>query len=150
MRHLAYRVFGRLPGPVKQFVNRRANPRFLVGVIGVVTDDRGAVLVLRHTYRPSFPWGLPSGWLKRGESVQAALERELHEETGYAVRFRRLLAVDSHERPTLRLDVWLEYELAGGDFRASGEIAEARWCDGELPPGMLPVQRRFVESYRRG
>ena len=148
MSRVAYRLFARLPEPAKQFANRRANTRFLVGVVGLVTDDDGAILVLRHTYRRGSPWGLPSGWLKRGESIEAALVREIAEETGYVVRFERVLAVETHARPTPRVEVWVECAHGGGRFRPSGEIAEAQWCREEFPPGMLGVQRRFVESHR--
>ena len=142
---LAYRVFGRLPLSLKGFINRRANTRFLVGVIGVVKNRDGDVLVLRHTYRPGFPWGLPSGWLKEGESVEASLEREIGEETGYAVSFRRLLRVGAGESSE-RLDVWLEYELAGGTFRPSAEISEARWCPAAALPPLPLGQRRLLEE----
>jgi 8-oxo-dGTP diphosphatase len=145
---LVYAGFGYLPTPAKHFVNRRINPRFLVGVIGVVVNARGEILLLRHTYRPRFPWGLPSGWLKRHESVRASLVREIKEETGYDVAFKRILDVENKERPT-RLDIWLEYEYLGGDFRASNEVSDARWCGDELPADMLEVQRRFVERHRK-
>ena len=40
--------------------------KFLVGVVGVVLNDVGQILLVKHTYRGKYPWGLPSGWLKRG------------------------------------------------------------------------------------
>ena len=56
--------------------------KFLVGVVGVVLNDAGQILLLKHTYRDKYPWGLPSGWLKRGEQPMDALKREIKEETG--------------------------------------------------------------------
>ena len=145
---LAYSVFGHLPPRLKQFLNRRLNDRFLVGVIGIVENARGEVLVLRHTYRPGFPWGLPSGWLRRDETVEIALEREISEETGYQVTFRRILKLETHERPA-RLDIWLAYGLAGGEFRASSEISEARWCTRTSLPPLLEPQRRSLNEHWR-
>ena len=145
---LAYSVFGHLPPRLKQFLNRRLNDRFLVGVIGVVENARGEVLVLRHTYRPGFPWGLPSGWLRRRETVETALQREIREETGYHVTFQRILKLESHERPA-RLDIWLSYALAGGEFRASGEISEARWCTRTSLPPLLEAQHRLLNEHWR-
>jgi 8-oxo-dGTP diphosphatase len=69
------------------------NSKFLLGVIGVVVDDRGRVLLLKHSYRPTIPWGLPSGWVKRGEQPQEALIREIREETGLEVQFVSVLQV---------------------------------------------------------
>jgi ADP-ribose pyrophosphatase YjhB (NUDIX family) len=57
--------------------------KFLVGVVGVVLNDVGQILLVKHTYREKYPWGLPSGWLKRGEQPMEALKREIKEETGY-------------------------------------------------------------------
>lgn len=142
---LGYRAFGRLPASLKKLINVGANARFLVGVIGVVRNRDGQVLVLRHTYRPGFPWGLPSGWLKRRESVAAALEREIREETGYEVRFRRFLSVAGPGKSS-RLDIWLEYELLSGSFRPSGEISEARWCAADSLPPLPGAQRRFLQE----
>ena len=66
-------------------------PKFLVGVLAVIFDDRGRVLLLKHTYRPDYPWGLPGGWLRAGEGAAEGIERELLEETGFVVRAIRPL-----------------------------------------------------------
>jgi ADP-ribose pyrophosphatase YjhB (NUDIX family) len=60
--------------------------KFLVGVVGVVLNDVGQILLVKHTYREKYPWGLPSGWLKRGEQPMEALKREIKEETGYVAK----------------------------------------------------------------
>ena len=148
MRRLAYRALGRLPFRVKLLVNRAVNSTFLGGMLGVVHNSAGEVLVLRHTYRPSVPYGFPSGWLKRGESLPNALRREIAEETGFDVEFIRVLSVESCERPT-RLDVWLEYAFRGGKFRASAEVSEARFYPVDALPPLLPAQREFLASLRR-
>jgi 8-oxo-dGTP diphosphatase len=148
MHRLAYRLGGRLPFGVKLFLNRRLNQAFLVGLLAVVRNDDGHVLVLRHTYRPSVPHGVPSGWLKRGETVGEAMRREVAEETGLEVEFRRVLRVDTGERPT-RLDVWLEYELVGGSFRPSAEVSEAAFFPLDRLPPLLPAQREFLRSLGR-
>ena len=52
------------------------NPHFLLGVAGIITDDQGRLLLFHHTYRRSHPWGMPGGWMSRGESPLETLERE--------------------------------------------------------------------------
>ena len=142
---IAYRLRGHLPVGVKLFLNRRLNATFLVGLLGVVRNETREVLVLTHTYRPGFPYGVPSGWLKRGEPLEEALAREIAEETGLTVEFVRVLAIESRERPT-RLDVWLEYELVGGNFRPSPEVSEARFYPLDALPPLLREQRDFLSA----
>ena len=145
LRSLAYAGFGHLPLGVKLFINRRVNRTFLVGVLGVVRNHRGEVLILRHTYRPAYPYGVPGGWLKGGESLGDALKREISEETGLDVEVRRVLRVESYERPT-RLDVWLECDLTGGEFRPSAKVSAAAFYAPDSLPELLPEQRAFLLS----
>lgn len=46
--------------------------------------DSRFVILLRHSHKPNGDtWGLPAGKVEQGEEDQAALLRELKEETGY-------------------------------------------------------------------
>ena len=85
MKRAAYALAGRLPSGIKRLFVRVAGATFLVGVLGIVLDEDGRVLLFRHTYRPFAPWGLPSGLLKPNESPAEAIEREVHEETGLII-----------------------------------------------------------------
>ncbi|MDP9839961.1 ADP-ribose pyrophosphatase YjhB (NUDIX family) [Neorhizobium huautlense] len=49
-----------------------------LGVRAACFDDEGRIFLVRHTYVPG--WYLPGGGVERGETVQAALAKELHEE----------------------------------------------------------------------
>ena len=82
---LAERIWQRLPRRVQGRVLYLTQDHFLLGVVGIIRDDRSRVLLLEHRFRTD-PWGLPGGFLKGGESPAEGLEREIHEETGLVVR----------------------------------------------------------------
>ena len=54
-----------------------------MGAQGVVIRDDGAILMVKHTYKPG--WCFPGGGVEKGETVQTALIRELVEECGVAI-----------------------------------------------------------------
>ena len=126
------------------------NPKFTVGVSGVLLDDAGRVLLLKHTFRRRYPWGLLSGWVKGNESLEAALRREAEEETGLSISIERLVAVRK-DKYALFLEAVYACRVAGGTFRPSNEISEIRWCaPNALPAGTHPHHAPLIESLSRG
>lgn len=151
--HLAP-LWRRFPQTLQWYILWLINPKFTVGVSGVVFDDAGRVLLLKHTFRRRHPWGLVSGWVKRGEPLDAALQREVQEETKLRVHVDRLLIVRT-DRFGLFLEAVFLCRLAGGTFQPSNEVTEARWCDVEsLPDGVHPhhhpLIRRAIAARSRG
>lgn len=123
------------------------NTKYLVGVTAVVLNDAGDVLLLRHTYRLEWAWGLPAGWLRGREDPVAAVGRELEEESGLRARVLYPLAVQPvGDRP--QLDVIYLCRPAGGTFRPSAEVAACGWFSPEdlppLPPDQVDTIRRAV------
>ncbi|MEJ7711351.1 MAG: NUDIX hydrolase [Pyrinomonadaceae bacterium] len=75
-----------MPLNVRRFVVRSTQPRFRVTVGAVVVDAENRILLLRHVLRQGRGWGIPGGFLEKGEHPGEAMRRELREETGVEIK----------------------------------------------------------------
>jgi 8-oxo-dGTP diphosphatase len=76
------------------YTYRFFQPKYSVGVIGVVLNDEGKILLVEHVFHPRLPWGLPGGWINFNEDPAEAVERELSEELSLKVDAHRLLLME--------------------------------------------------------
>lgn len=107
---------------VQLFVMRFFQDKFLVGVTGIILNDKKEVLLFKHTYR-SHAWSLPGGYLKAGEHPREALEREIKEESGLVVSIDESLKTRT-DRETARLDLCYTGVFIGGEFGPTHEVSE--------------------------
>ena len=106
-----------------------------LGVRAVAVDGEGRVLLVKHTYLAG--WWLPGGGVDKGETTQAAVVRELHEEAGLVARAPpRLISIHSNERffPGDHVVVFRIDAFDLGERTSQGEIAEIGW----FHPSALP------------
>lgn len=96
--------------------------KFLVGVTGIIFNDKNEILLFKHTYR-THSWSLPGGYLKAGEHPSEGLEREIKEESGFVVSVDESLKTRT-DRETARLDLCYVGVLIGGDFKTTHEVSE--------------------------
>ncbi|MFC7807949.1 NUDIX hydrolase [Streptomyces olivaceus] len=139
MRRLLTRLW-RLLRPVQSRLMWLLHAKYVVGVTGVVRDDEGRVLLLKHRmWPPGRQWGLPSGFAHKGEDFRQTVVREVKEETDLDVEVGRLVMLNSGLRT--RLEVAYEARLLGGELRLDpAEILDARWCrPDDLPSDAQPV-----------
>src|SRR3989344_1955585 len=122
---------------------RMLQDQFLVGVTGVIFNDKNEVLLLRHTYR-KFDWGLPGGYLKAKEHPKEGLEREIEEETGLIVSADERLKIRT-DRRSPRLDIVYIGTLIGGEFRKSEETQEIGFFSFNTLPQISKDQLLFIE-----
>ena len=109
-----------------------------VDVRGVVfREDR--ILLVRE--REDGLWTLPGGWVDAGEAPRGAVEKEIREESGYATRAVKLLAVydaERHGAPPYRWPVYklfIHCDLLGGEPKHSIETEGAEFfAESEIPP----------------
>ena len=135
----------------------------LVGV-GAVVFKVGEVLLVRRGQEPAKDsWSLPGGLVELGETMEAAICRELAEETGISVRLLGIAAVLERIFPDPDGRIAYHYVLVDflcdyldGALTPGSDITAARFVpltglpDFDLPRGTADVIRRAWEQKRQG
>lgn len=129
------------------FVMRFFQDQFLVGVTGVILNEKREVLLFKHTYR-DHSWSLPGGYLKSGEHPREALEREIKEESGLIVSVDESLKTRT-DRETARLDLCYTGILIGGDFTPTHEVSEYGFFSQDKFPLLRTNQIFLIEEVLR-
>ncbi|SDT31890.1 NUDIX domain-containing protein [Microlunatus soli] len=135
----------RLHGPAQWRILWLKHATFMIGVTGVVLDDHDRVLLLKHRFWKDCPWGTPSGYIERGETIEAGFAREVAEETGLTVGQVAIHKINSGFR--LRMEVSVIGRLIGAaEPQVDGvEVTEARFFRrDELPDGLRASQREVI------
>lgn len=147
VRVLALRVLDR----IRRLVWRLLGPR-TVGVRGLVVDDAGRVLLVHHTY--GLPaWHLPGGGVKRRETIEGAVRRELREEAGIEVTGPvRLLGTYSNLREgksdhisVFVVEHWRRHDRHDVEIAATGFFPPD-----DLPDIATPGTRRRLDEWAKG
>ena len=126
--------------------------KFVHIAVGVLSNDRGDILICQRPPGKIYPgeWEFPGGKVEPGESVEAALKRELHEELGIDVQEARPLICLRYVYPELsvELDTWLVSRYAGTP-RSTEHPAVAWVPPDELPRwALLAADRPIVNALR--
>ena len=127
----------------------------LVGVGAVIVEGDRVVLVRRAAQPMAGEWSIPGGMLELGETLRAGAEREAREETALQVEAGEVLGVLDRILPDAAGKPRFHYVLIdflcrrlGGELRAGGDAAEARWVSESELAG-LGVAEAAVKMIRR-
>jgi ADP-ribose pyrophosphatase YjhB (NUDIX family) len=142
-----WKVLAAIPG-MQVFLLRRINAHFIIGASALVLDEEGRVLLFHHTYRRRYAWGLPGGWLKRGEKPECALEREMREESCLSIEVVAPLAMETTRRGGIVEIIYLAI-MKGGEFHPSDEVDDFAWSADETPFTVKPLQVRAIAGARK-
>ena len=124
-----------LPKGIQLFFMRFFQSQFLVGVTGVLFNEKNEVLLFKHTYR-KHQWALPGGYMKAGEHPKETLEREIKEESNLVVSVDDSLKTRT-DREGARLDICYTGVFIGGEFAPSQEVS----AYGFFPQDKMPLLR---------
>jgi len=138
----------------------------IVGVGGVVIEERRALLIRRGSQPLQGHWSIPGGTLELGETLVEGTERELMEETGLAVRVLDLIEIferihfgrgadeawttpEERRRPRFHF-VIADYlcQRISGQAKAGGDVTDVAWAgESELERFQLtPTATRIIRK----
>ena len=128
-------------------------------VAAVIFDAAGRVLLQQRD--DNGYWGLPGGGVDLGESVAAAVVREVREETGYTVLVVRLVGVYSDPAHNVAhypdgnivqyVSCLFECRIVGGAATLCAETLALEWfAPDALPTPFVPNHRPRLDDARAG
>ena len=130
----------------------REYPSAPIVAVGAVVIDSGRVLLVRRN-RPPFlgQWSVPGGAVELGETIEAAVVREVAEEAGLAIApLAQIKVFDRIERDSegrvqfhyLLIDFLCRPDASEQALRAASDASDARWvllsCLRHSPEFVLP------------
>lgn len=137
-------LFRRLPKSIQLFIMRMFQNQFLVGVTGVIFNEKNEILLFKHTYR-KHQWSLPGGYMKAGEHPAEAIEREIKEESQLTVSADELLKTRT-DRAGSRLDMCFVGAFIGGEFKPGNEVSEYGFFSQDAMPLLRSNQVFLIDQ----
>jgi NAD+ diphosphatase len=133
-------------------------PRTDPAVIMLVVDDDDRLLLGRQTSWPERRFSTLAGFVEPGESLEAAVRREVAEECGVRIGAVTYLGSQPWPFPSSLMLGFTAHAETTDVVRHDGEIAEARWYDREsmradidagelLVSPSISISRRLIEHW---
>jgi len=133
-----------LPWRVRAKVVRLTQQKFTVSAAAVITNKEREVLLLNHLLRPLSGWGLPGGFLEKGEQPDEGIRREIREEIGIELdelAMFRVRTVGSH------IEIVFSARASGEPKVSSREITDLGWFTmASMPAKVSIAQRNMIDK----
>ena len=140
LKDLAGVIWRRMPAKLKGWGVRFTQTRFTVTTAAIITNSEGRVLLLHHRFRPGSGWGIPGGFVERGEQPDEALRRELREEVGLEIANLELFKTRAFGKAK-QIEILFRCRAQGETEQLNFEIKRLAWYDPHELPKELPREQ---------
>lgn len=139
LRQQLARIVRRIPKLmlIPYYTYRFFQPKYSIGVVGVVINKHQQVLLVEHVFHPKLPWGLPGGWIGFNENPETTIAREILEELELRVTVKHLLLIQRTKYH--HIDIAYLCEPQGEIGTVSYELLKYSW----VSRSDLPVLHTF-------
>jgi mutator protein MutT len=145
-------------GYIEEIRELVGNTPLILPSSGVIVHNENKVLLAYR--KDTHDWGLPGGYMERGESAEETLKRELKEEMGISITSPSLYRIFSgqdfyHEYPNgdQVFSVIMMYKASdyiGEIVVDNKEIKETKYFEiDQLPQKLTRTTRKILEEYRK-
>ncbi len=131
---------------VMSYLYGGTRPRYALGVMGVIQNKDGAVLIVQHVLHGAHPWGLPGGWMEAREAPEAAIAREIREETGLEIEVGQPLMISPEKYPWSMVIVF-HCTVGERDPVLSFEINDHDWIYSANDPRLSKRDREILTTF---
>ena len=165
MRPDGYRFCPRCAGNLQERVLKKGDPERLVCescgfvfyqgpklVAGALFELDGGIVLVQRDIEPGYgKWTFPGGFVERGETAEAAADREVLEETGLEVRVSGIVGLYSYEGQIPAIAVFGADVIGGEPLPLDETMAVRGYGRDEIPWSDLafPSTEHALEDYLR-
>ena len=121
-------------------------------VAGALFELDGGIMLVQRDIEPGYgKWTFPGGFVERGETVEAAAEREVLEETGLEVQVSGIVGLYSYEGQIPAIAVFSADVIGGEPLPLDETMAVRGYGRDEIPWSDLafPSTEHALEDYLR-
>jgi len=137
-------IWRKMPYFMRLRIIRTTQEKFTVSVAAIITNERNEILLLNHVLRPFSSWGIPGGFVEANEQPDAAIRREIREETGLELTNLEMIRVRTIKR---HVEILFRAAATGKGEVKSREINALGWFEiGQMPEQMSRVQKSLIEE----
>ncbi|MEG2289004.1 MAG: NUDIX domain-containing protein [Clostridium sp.] len=94
----------------------------------LVINEKNQVLLLKQNYISKTNWGVVSGYVKNGDTLEETVVREVMEETGQSVESMKYVTSYYFKPKELIMSGFIAF-VSSRPFGKSNEVDDIMWCE---------------------